>query len=168
MTPSPDSAYVGQTAMLTATARDKSGNPVAAQGFSWSSKAAGIATVSQSGVVTGLAAGSTTIVATLGSQSAQATFKVLAPVATVAVSPSNPSIAKNGNVVLQATLKDASNAPIGPGRVVTWTASDNGIVTLTPTAGTYNATVKAKRPGPSPSRRPARVRPERQPLRVKN
>jgi uncharacterized protein YjdB len=147
LTPSPDSAYVGQTAMLTATARDKSGNPVAAQGFSWSSKAAGIAAVSQSGVVTGLAAGSTTIVATLGSQSAQATFKVLAPVATVAVSPSNPSIAKNGNVVLQATLKDASNAPIGPGRVVTWTASDNSIVTLTPTAGTYSVTVKAKSPG---------------------
>ena len=44
-------------------------------------------------------------------------------------------------------LKDASNAPIGPGRVVTWTASENGIVTLMPAPGTYNMTVKAKKPG---------------------
>jgi uncharacterized protein YjdB len=147
VTPSPDSAYVGQTATLTATAKDKNGNPVPAPGFSWSSSAPGIATVSQSGVVSGVAAGSTTIVATLGGQSAQAAFKVLAPVATVTVSPSNPSIAKKGNVVLQATLKDASNNDIGPGRVVTWTASDNSIVTLSPTAGTYTVTVKAKSPG---------------------
>ena len=147
VTPSSDSTYVGQTATLTATAKDKNGNPVTAQGFSWSSSAPGIGAVSQSGVVSGVAAGSTTIVATLGGQSAQATFKVLAPVATVTVTPSNPSIAKNGNVVLQATLKDASNAPIGAGRVVTWTASDNSIVTLTPTAGTYSVTVKAKSPG---------------------
>ncbi len=147
LTPSPDSAYVGQTATLTATAKDKSGNPLPTQGFSWSSSNAGIATVSQSGVVSGVAAGSTTIVATLGGQSAQATFKVLAPVATVTVSPSNPSIAKNGSVDLQATLKDASNAPIGPGRVVTWTASDNSMVTLMPAPGTYSVTVKAKKSG---------------------
>jgi len=147
VTPSPDSAYVGQTATLTATAMDKNGNPVPAQGFSWSSNASAVATVSQAGVVSGVAAGSTLIVATLGGQSGQATFKVLAPVATVTVSPSNPSIAKNGNVVLQATLKDASNAVIGPGRVVAWTSSDNSIVTITPTAGTYNATVKGKQAG---------------------
>ncbi len=147
VTPSPDSTYVGQTATLTATARDKNGNPLPTQGVSWSSNAPGIATVSQSGVVSGVAAGSTTIVATLSGQSAQATFKVLAPVATVTVSPSNPSIAKNESVVLQATLRDASNATIGPGRVVTWAASDNSIVTLTPTAGAYDVTVKAKKAG---------------------
>ena len=132
LTPSPDSTYVGQTATLTATRQER--NPLPTQGVSWSSNAPGIATVSQSGVVSGVAAGSTIIVATLSGQSAQATFKVLAPVATVTVSPSNPSIAKNENVVLQATLRDASNATIGPGRVVTWAASDNSIVTLTPTA----------------------------------
>jgi uncharacterized protein YjdB len=147
VTPSSDSAYIGQSATLAATVLDKNGNPVPAQGISWSSNASGIATVSQAGVVTGVAAGSATIVAAVGGQSDQATFKVLAPVATVTLSPSNPSIAKNGSVVLQVTLKDASNARIGPGRVVAWTASDNTIVTLTPAADTYSATVKGKKAG---------------------
>ncbi len=149
VTPSPDSAYIGQTATLTATAKDKNGNPVPAQGFSWSSTNSGVATVSQAGLVTAVAAGSANIVATLTGQSGQATFKVLAPVATVTVSPSNPpAIATGKNVALQAALKDASNAPIGPGRVVTWSTNDtSGIVTITPTAGTYNATVRGNKVG---------------------
>ena len=142
VTPSPDSAYIGQTATLTAIAKDKNGNAVPAQGFSWSSSNAGIATVSQSGVVTGVAAGSTTIVATVGGQSGQATLKVIVPVASVTVSPSNPgAISTNQSITLQATLKDATNHVIGPGRVVTWTTSDANIATITPKADTYSVTV---------------------------
>jgi trimeric autotransporter adhesin len=149
VTPSSDSAYVGQTATLTATAKDKNGNAISAQGFAWSSSAPAIATVSQSGVVTAVAAGTTSVVATLTGQSAQAGFKVLAPVATVTVTPPTSSIstAKNASVALQATLADAFNATIGPGRVVAWTASDTSLVTITPTAGTYSATVKGKKAG---------------------
>ena len=69
------------------------------------------------------------------------------PVGSVTVSPSNPSLSKNQSVVLQAILKDASNAAIGPGRAVAWTTSDNSIVTLTPTAGSYTATAKGKKAG---------------------
>ncbi len=148
VTPSPDSTYIGQAVTLTATAKDKSGNPVPAQGVAWSSSAPSVATVTQGGVVTGVAAGSTNIVATLTGQSSQATFKVLAPVASITLSPVNPSIAKNGSVTLQATLKDASNAPIGPGRVVVWTTTDTtGTVTITPMAGMYSAMVKGKTAG---------------------
>jgi uncharacterized protein YjdB len=149
VTPSPDSTYIGQTATLTAVAKDKNGNTVPAQGVSWSSSNAGIATVSQSGVVTGVAAGSTTIVATVGGQSGQATFNVIAPVASVTVSPANPPAISTGqSITLQATLKDATNKVIGPGRVVTWTTSDaTGIVTITPVAGTYSVTVKGNKIG---------------------
>jgi trimeric autotransporter adhesin len=147
LTPSPDSAYIGQTATLTATARDKSGNPVPAPGFAWSSSAPAVATVSQAGVVTPVAAGSTNIVATLTGQSAQVVFKSLAPVATVTVTPANSSITKNQSVVLQAALADASHNGIGSGRVVVWTASDSTLVTITPMAGAYSATVKGKKAG---------------------
>ena len=148
VTPSPDSTYVGQSATMTATARDKNGNPVPAQGFSWSSSGPSVATVSQSGVVTGVSAGSATIVATLSGLSANATFKVLAPVASVAVTPSNPpAITAGTSIVLQAALKDGSNKPIGPGRVVTWTSSDGTVVTITPTAGNYSASVKGTKAG---------------------
>lgn len=149
VTPSPDSTYVGQTATLTATAKDKNGNSVPAQGFSWASTGPSIAAVSQAGVVSGVAAGSATIVATLTGQSGQATFKVLSPVATVTVSPSNPpAISMNTSITLQAALKDASNTALGPGRVVTWSTTDTtGIVTITPTAGTYNATVRGNKVG---------------------
>jgi uncharacterized protein YjdB len=149
VTPSPDSTYVGQTATLTATANDRNGKPVPAQGFSWSSSTPSIATVSQAGVVSGVSVGSVSITATLTGQTMGAMFKVLAPVATVAVSPFNPpAIAAGTSVALQATLKDGSNTVIGPGRVVTWTTTDTtGIVTITPTAGTYNATVKGNKTG---------------------
>lgn len=148
VTPSADSTFVGQTATLTAIANDTHGNPVPAQGFAWSSNNTGIATVSQTGVVSGVAAGSANITATLSGQSGQATFKVLAPVATVTVSPANPAAISVGqSITLQATLKDAANKVIGPGRVVTWTTTDNTIVTITPVAGTYSVTVKASQVG---------------------
>ena len=148
VTPSPDSTYIGQTATLTAIAKDKNGNAVPAQGFTWSSNNTGVATVSQTGVVSAVAAGSTTIVATVGTQSGQATFKVIAPVASVTVSPSNPpAIATKQSITLQASLKDAANHNIGPGRVVTWTTTDATIVTITPSADTYSLTVKGDAPG---------------------
>lgn len=147
VTPSPDSAYVGQSVTLTGTALDKKGNPVPSQTFSWSSKNPSIATVTQDGVVKGVANGSTTITATVAGQSGQATVKVIAPVASVSVSPSNPpAIDTKTNITLQATLRDASNATIGPGRVVTWTTSDSSIASVTPTAG-YSATVRSNKAG---------------------
>lgn len=148
ISPASDSTYVGATATLTATAKDTKGNPVSSPSFTWSSKAPAIATVSPSGVVTGVGAGTTTIVATLGAQAAQAAIKVLAPVASVTVSPSAPpAISTKESITLQATLKDASGAVIGPGRVVAWTTDTSGIVTITPSASGYSVTVKGDSPG---------------------
>jgi len=148
--PSPDSTWVGSTETLTATARDKNGNPVPAQGFAWSSTGPTIASVNQSGVVTGVLAGSATIVATLTGQSGSVNFKVKARVATVTVSPSSPpAMSVNTNIILQAALKDALGTAItDPGRVITWMTTDTtGIVTITPATPAYSATITAKKPG---------------------
>ena len=107
-----------------------------------------IVTTVAGGVVAGVATGTATITATSEGKSGTASVTVTRiPVGSVTISPSSPSLAKNESVVLQATLRDASNAAIGPGRVVTWTTPDNSIVTLTQTAGTYTATAKGKKAG---------------------
>ncbi len=61
----PDSTVAaGQTVQLTAAARDSSGNPLDGRTFTWASADAGIAAVSEAGLVTAVAAGQTTISAT--------------------------------------------------------------------------------------------------------
>jgi len=147
VTPSPLPMSVGQTTPLAATVKDQNGTVVTNRVVTWTSSNPAVATVA-GGVVTGVASGTATITATSEGKSGTASVTVTrTPVGSVTISPSNPSISKNESLVLQATLKDASNAAIGPGRVVTWTTSDNSIVTLTQTAGTYTATVKGKKAG---------------------
>ena len=55
---------VGQTAQVTATARDSAGNPVGDQTFTWASTDSGVAAVSETGMVTAAAAGTAAITAT--------------------------------------------------------------------------------------------------------
>src|SRR6478735_8615018 len=47
----------GQSVQLAATARDAQGNPVTGQTFTWATTNATIATVSETGLVTGVTAG---------------------------------------------------------------------------------------------------------------
>ena len=75
VTPSSGTIGVGQTQQLTATPLDASGNPLSAS-VSWNSSDPGAASVSQSGQVTGNAAGSATITATAGGVSGSANITV--------------------------------------------------------------------------------------------
>src|SRR5438067_1425819 len=71
LTVSPASASVGagQTVQLTATAKDANGKTVSGRVVTWSSSSASVATVTGSGLVTGVTAGSATITATSEGQS---------------------------------------------------------------------------------------------------
>jgi Big-like domain-containing protein len=66
----------GQTVQLTATARDAGGNVLSGVAVTWASAAAGVASVSSTGLVTGVAAGSAPITATSGGKSGTATVTV--------------------------------------------------------------------------------------------
>ncbi len=83
VTVSPASAgeQVGQTVQLTATPRDSAGNPLAGRTVTWATSNAAVDTVSATGLVTGVLAGSTTITATSEGQSGSAAITVttLAP-----------------------------------------------------------------------------------------
>ncbi|HEX7980255.1 MAG TPA: ricin-type beta-trefoil lectin domain protein [Gemmatimonadaceae bacterium] len=78
---------VKQTAQATATVRDASGNVLSGQTIAWSSSNSAVASVSASGLVTAVAAGSATIVATSGGKTGSAALTVTAAVTGVAVLP---------------------------------------------------------------------------------
>ena len=133
VTPSAANVAITGTVQLTATPKDANGNPLTGRAISWSSSDNTIATVSSSGLVTGVAAGTATITATSEGKSGTASVTVAgAPVATVTVTPASASVQAGQTVQLTATLKDA-NGNILTGRVVTWSSSNT-------TAASVNST----------------------------
>src|SRR5205809_932270 len=109
VSPAAPSVAVGGTLLLTATPLDASGNPLTGRVVTWATSSAAVATVSGSGLVTGVAAGTATITATSEGKSGTATATVsTVPVVTVTVSPATASIALGATTQLTATPKDAS------------------------------------------------------------
>ena len=84
VTVSPGSASLpeGRTVQLTATPRDANGNPLTGRAVSWTSGNTSIVTVSSSGLVSGLVAGSATITATSEGQSGSSAITVTPPSST--------------------------------------------------------------------------------------
>jgi uncharacterized protein YjdB len=127
--PASTSVAVGQTVQLTATPRDASGNVLLGRVVTWVSSDVSLATVSSSGLVTGVAVGGVTITATSEGQSGSSAVTVLAPVASVGVSPASPSVIAGQTVQLTATPRDASGNAL-TGRVVTWGSSNTAVATV--------------------------------------
>ncbi|HVM42848.1 MAG TPA: Ig-like domain-containing protein [Gemmatimonadales bacterium] len=134
VTPNPASVVVGATVPLTATTKDAGGNVLTGRVITWASSNTALATVSTSGVVTGVAAGGpVTITATSEGQSGTSAVTVSAvSVASVVVSPSTASVSVGYTVPLTATTKDASGNVL-TGRTVTWTTSNAAIATVSAT-----------------------------------
>src|SRR5213596_1195862 len=130
VSPSPASVQQGATVQLTATPRDANGNPLSGRVISWSSDNAAVATVSGSGLVSGVVVGSATITATSEGQSGTSSITVTpAPVASVTVTPASGSVAVGSTLQLTATPRDANGNPL-TGRVITWQASNNAIASV--------------------------------------
>jgi len=157
VTPGSASIAVGATVTLQATVKDAQGNVMSGQSVAWSTSNAAAATVSASGVVTGVGAGATTMTATcagqLGTSSVTVTSAPPPPVvATVTVAPSTPSIVVGATVALSATVKDAQGN-VMTGQTITWSTSNaaaatvnsNGVVTgVVAGSATITATCSGK------------------------
>src|SRR2546429_6377185 len=135
VSPASASLTVGQSVQLNATLKDASGNVLNGRTVSWASGTSGVATVSGSGLVTGVAAGTATITATSEGKSGTATVTVTslpppppAPVASVVVSPASASVPVGATVQLTASLKDASGNVL-TGRTIAWGTSAAGVAT---------------------------------------
>jgi uncharacterized protein YjdB len=137
------SVQVGATAQLTATTHATDGNVLTGRSVSWTSSAEDLAAVSQSGVVTGMAAGSATITATSDGKSGTAVVTITAAspaaVATVAVTPATPSVTVGQTVQLTATLRDAAGNAL-TGRTVEWSSGNTAVASVSATGLVTGAT----------------------------
>src|SRR6266516_4202235 len=130
VSPTSASLLVGQTQQLSATPKDANGNPLTGRTVSWSSGNTAVATVSASGLVTGVSAGAATITAASEGQSGTAAITVTnVPVASVAVSPTTASVPVGQTVQLTATPKDANGNSLS-GRTITWASSNTAVATV--------------------------------------
>ena len=134
VSPASVSLQMGQSSQLTATPKDANGSPLTGRAITWSSSNTAIATVSGTGLVTGVAGGGpVTITATSEGQSGSASVTVTTvPVASVTVTPPSASVQVGQTVQLTATLKDA-NGNILTGRTVTWSSNQTTVATVNAT-----------------------------------
>jgi endo-1,4-beta-xylanase len=118
-----------QTVQLSATARNAAGEALTGRAFSWSSGSPSVATVSASGQVTGVAAGTTTITATSEGKSGTATVTVQdPPVANVVVTPGTATLVRQQTTQLNASVRDALGGTLT--RPVTWSSGTPAVVTV--------------------------------------
>lgn len=131
ITPGEPSVSVGHQSQLVARVLDQNGSEIPGQSIIWSSANPGIATVSQSGLVTALSGGSTTISAVSGGLAVSVVVSVVSTsVARVMVSPSTTAMVIGGSpVALLATAFDA-NENILPGRAATWSSLNPAVASV--------------------------------------
>ena len=125
ITPSISSIDVGGTLQLQALGKYQDGKP--AQPLSkvtWSSSASNLATVSSSGLVTGVKGGTVTITASSGAVSSTLQLSVVPVLQTIAVSPVGPAIVVGGAQQFTATgfYNDASVKDLTA--IAVWSSSD--------------------------------------------
>ena len=129
--------YVGESKAITATVKpDDATN----KELTWKSSDESIATVDNTGKVTGKKIGTATITATAqdgSGVSGSCTVTVLSTVKKVTVTPANLTLGKNKSYTLTATV----DAQPGTDTGVTWTSSDTTIATVDAT-GKVTATDK--------------------------
>jgi trimeric autotransporter adhesin len=129
----------GTTVRLRATARDVLGNVLPDRAVTFLSSAPAIATVSDSGLVTGLTAGRVRVTASVEGTTGASDITVTAnPVATVHVTPASPLVAVGDKLAMTATTRDASGAAL-IGRVVTWRSTTPSVAAVDPNTGLLTA-----------------------------
>jgi uncharacterized protein YjdB len=135
----------GQTTQATATARDSAGNVLLGQTVTWVSSNPAAATVSASGLITGLAGGASTVTASAGGKGGSLVISVSNPAtASVTVSAASTSLTVGQVVQATGTAKDA-NGNVLPGATIFWSSSNAAVATVSMTglitgisAGTAN------------------------------
>ena len=121
---SQDTLGVGQTALAMVAGLDQNGAAIGVPPPLWSTASAAVATVNATGVVTAVAPGHTTLVASVNGKQGQVPLTVIPiPVSRVLISPEEARVVRGGSVQLTATALDFS-AQVLPGRVVSWSSSD--------------------------------------------
>jgi uncharacterized protein YjdB len=123
---------IGRSVTATATLRDARGTVLTGHAVTWGSSDLSVATVSSTGVITGIFLGTATIYATSGGQSGSTRVSVIpASVASVQVTLGEGEVVIGRTTQATAALRDAQNNALA-GRVVSWGSSDLTIATVNP------------------------------------
>jgi trimeric autotransporter adhesin len=132
ITPSSSDLTLGQTRQLSAIAKDARGTVLTGRAAAWSSGAPSVVTISSTGVVTAVGAGSAIVFATVEGRTASATVNVRqVAVTSVTVAPSSSSLAVGGAVQLVPTV--LAGTTVLTNRVVGWTSSSDAIAVVSST-----------------------------------
>lgn len=120
----------GQALQLVAVTKASNGSALTGRVIAWTSQSVAVATVSASGNVTALNAGTATILATSEGKTGQITLTVSpVPVSTVVVTPPTPSAFVGTTIQLTAEPRDSTGAAL-PTRPVTWASLDTARATV--------------------------------------
>lgn len=138
---------VGDTMVVTAGGIDQNGAPMSIGRPTWTSSAPAVATASAGGTVYAVAAGTTTITASVDGQQGSATLSViLVPVTRVAMTPEFVPMGLGGTQQLVANALN-DRGTILPGRPIMWASSNPAVATVSSTGlvtalalGTANVT----------------------------
>jgi uncharacterized protein YjdB len=129
---------VGENTTFSAVVRDAGGAVLTNRPVAWTSSAPAVATVSTTGRVVAVSAGSTIISAESEGRSGLAAVNVSAvPVASIRISPASTTLITGQSAQLQAETLDANNNVL-PGRQVMWFTNNASVATVSP-----NGTVAA-------------------------
>ncbi len=137
------SFVVGSTASLSAEPLDAASVSIAGRTLVWTTSAPTVASVSATGVITGVSVGTATVTATTGTGAAlvqnSITINVTAPIpASVEVAPATTTIAVGATQLLTIIVKDAAGIAITPTPALTF-ASTQPIVATVSATGTVTA-----------------------------
>ncbi|PYP78188.1 MAG: hypothetical protein DMD35_12065 [Gemmatimonadetes bacterium] len=128
------SLVAGQSTQATATLKDANGNVLTDRSVGWSSSDVTVASVSATGLVTALKAGTVTVTASADGKSGNASLVVSAPSVSVAsIDLTLPSSLNVGQTAQAAvTLKDAQGNVL-TGRTITYVSSNSNIASVSTT-----------------------------------
>lgn len=144
-----------QTLALTATVKDAAGNPLSGRVISWTSDATTTAIVDASGVITGVSAGSATIIATSETKTAAATIAVVpggfvtaaGGIATgfgsVTVTVPAGAVASGTAITITQTANPPSDPALAPGTAYDFGPAGTTFASPVSLAITYNPTTLA-------------------------
>jgi len=120
----------GETVQLGASPRAENGDELPGRTVTWKSLAASIATVTTSGLVSGVAPGSAVIAASAEGSQGAALITILGPVGSVTILSSWPATLLPGEgVTWQAEVRD-TGANILRRAIVGWSSSDTAVATV--------------------------------------
>ena len=130
ITPASVSLAIGQTSQAAAVAKDAQGNSISGTSFTWTTTAPAVATVSSSGVVSAVGAGTATIraVASGVTGSMSVTVTSTPSVASVSVTLS-PSLQVGGSAQASAVARDAAGNTLS-GKSFVWSSATTSVASV--------------------------------------